>query len=142
MVKRINRAFADAVRTEEIKSMMRLGVFKVVDEKDYHDNAIFSVGRDRCDRDVGLRSNSGSKRLGRHGGGLRRWCLRALDRESTQRGSRALLREAVESMEEAAFEGHDVLAEVLELVVSVSINWNARTYEFRVINTSEPSNRW
>ena len=65
----------DAVRTEEIKSLMRLGVFEVVDEKDYHDNASFSVGRDRCDRDVGLRSNSGSKRLGRHGGGLRRWCL-------------------------------------------------------------------
>ena len=65
-----------------------------------------------------------------------------LDRESTQRGSRALLPEAVESMEEAALEGQNVLAEVLELLVCVSITWNARTYEFRVINTSEPSNRW
>ena len=62
--------------------------------------------------------------------------------ESRRKGDRALLREVVESMEEATFEGHEVLAEVLELVVCVSISWNARTDEFRVINTSEPSNRW
>ena len=40
--------------------------------------------------------------------------------ENRRKGDRALLREVVESMEEATFEGHEVLAEVLELVVCVS----------------------